>query len=156
MLRSAKLATIAALLAACAAGAQVAPLADLASFPRGTVEIHASDSSHRFDVWIAATPERQSQGLMFVRELPPDRGMLFVHDPPRPIGMWMKNTYIELDMLFIADGRIVRIVRRARPHSLQTIESGEAVSAVLELRGGEADRRGISVGSRVSVAGLPQ
>ena len=54
-----------------------------------------------FTVWLADTPARQSQGLMFVRSLPSMRGMLFVHAQPRAISMWMKNTYIPLDMVFI-------------------------------------------------------
>ena len=139
------------LVAACAARAQIAPLEELARFPRGAVEIVTRGATHRFDVWIADTPARQSQGLMFVRELPADRGMVFLHDPPRPAGMWMKNTYIELDMLFVARGRIARIAKRTQPHSLETIAADAPVSAVIEIRGGEAERRGLAVGNRVRI-----
>ena len=142
---------LAVLLTACAASAQVPSLEELANFPRGAVEIAARGGKQRFDVWIADTPSRQSQGLMFVTDLPADRGMVFVHDPPRVAGMWMKNTYIELDMLFVAQGRIVKIAPRTRPHSLETIPSDVAVGAVIELRGGEAARRGIAVGDRVRI-----
>jgi uncharacterized protein len=144
---------VAALLAACAARAQVAPMEDLARFPQGTLEIVSRNGTHRFDVWIADTRARQSQGLMFVRELPPNRAMLFSHDPPRRAGMWMKNTYIELDMLFIADGRIAQIARRAQPHSLETVGSTMPVSAVVEIRGGDAERLGLAVGDQVRVRG---
>lgn len=151
-MRPIRLVLCAAFVAACAARAQVGPLEDLASFPRGRLEIRTDSATHRFDVWIADTPERQAQGLMFVRDLPPDRGMVFVHDPPRATSMWMKNTYIELDMLFVARGRIVEIAPRARPHSLETIGSDTPVSAVIELRGGEAESRGVKVGARVLVS----
>jgi uncharacterized membrane protein (UPF0127 family) len=77
--------------------------------------------------------------------------MLFPEPRPRVASMWMKNTFIPLDMLFIRpDGRVAAIFRNTVPHSLATISAGEPVSAVLEIRGGEADRRGIRVGDRVS------
>jgi uncharacterized protein len=132
--------------------AQGLKLADLDSFPRGSLEIQTGRSTQRFEVWIADTPERQTQGLMFVRDLPSDRGMVFLHDPPRFASMWMKNTYIELDMLFVSRGRIVKIASRARPLSLETLSSDVPVSAVIELRGGEASRRGLKVGQRVRIA----
>jgi uncharacterized protein len=134
------------------ASAQTTQLEDLASFPRGTLEIaHGARKSHRFEVWIADTPARQAQGLMFVRSLPPLRGMLFVHEQPRPIGMWMKNTFIPLDMLFIgADGRIQQIVENTTPHSLEVIRSRAPALGVLEIAGGEARRLGIRPGQKVS------
>ena len=96
----------------------------------------------RFEVWVADTNARAEQGLMFVRDLPADRGMVFPLTPPRVETMWMKNTYIELDMLFIAaDGHVVKIIARARPLSLETLSSDMPVGAVLEL----GDRFGISM-----------
>jgi uncharacterized membrane protein (UPF0127 family) len=124
---------------------------DLATFSQGSVEITSSAKPQRFSVWIADTAERQTQGLMFVRDLPAERGMLFVESQPRPMAFWMKNTYIELDMLFIgADHRIVKIAAHAPPLSLATINSDAPVIAVLELKGGEAERRGIRVHDRVT------
>lgn len=134
------------------APAEPAPaVMDLSTFPRSALTIHsASGQGHVFRVWIADTPERQQQGLMFVRDLPADEGMLFVNRQPRPSGMWMKNTYIALDMLFVDErGRIVRIFERTVPHSLEVLESGQPVKAVLELRGGEVIRRGLRVGDRI-------
>jgi uncharacterized protein len=141
--------------ASAAARAQSAAPLDLATFPRTTLEIvHRdghSEHRYRFDVWIADTEERAEQGLMFVRDLPDSRGMVFPIEPPRIEEMWMKNTYIELDMLFVgADGRVVKIIARARPLSLQTLSSEQVVGAVVELKGGEAGRLGLAVGDRVS------
>jgi len=124
---------------------------DLATFPRGKLEIaDGKKVKHTFDVWLADNPRRQSQGLMFVRSLPAMRGMLFVHESPKQLSMWMKNTYIPLDMVFIdANGRIQQIIEQTTPHSLATISSHEPALAVLEIAGGEAKRLGLHPGQRV-------
>ncbi|HUN27127.1 MAG TPA: DUF192 domain-containing protein [Steroidobacteraceae bacterium] len=127
--------------------AQTGPLQDLATFPRTTLEIRGRSSTHQFDVWVADTEDRQAQGLMFVRDLPANEGMLFVRCCS---GIWMKNTYIPLDIVFVGpDGRIFKIAADARPFDETTIPAGQAVSAVVELKGGEAAREGIKVGDRV-------
>jgi uncharacterized protein len=129
---------------------------DLATFPRTSLEIIHLDEQrvpHRypFTVWVADTPERAEQGLMFVSDLPETQGMVFPLESPRVEAMWMKNTYIELDMLFIrADGHVSKIIARAAPMSLQTLSSDTPVAAVLELRGGEAAKLGLRVGDTVS------
>jgi uncharacterized membrane protein (UPF0127 family) len=132
--------------------AQIGPIEELSAFPSGKLEI--SDGRKLkldFQVWLADTPQRQSQGLMFVRSLPDMRGMLFVHDESRPMSMWMKNTYIPLDMVFIDNkGRIEQIVEQTTPHSLALIQSKEPALAVLEIAGGEAKRLGIHAGQQVS------
>jgi uncharacterized protein len=136
-----------AFLAAAGCAAQIAPIHDLATLQRTTVEIR----SHRFDVWLAMSPAEKAQGLMFVRDLPADRGMLFIYEQPTEAGIWMKNTYIELDIVFIdAKKKIVKIAERARPHSLDTISPEALVTAVLELKGGEAGRRGLKQGDTVT------
>jgi uncharacterized protein len=137
------------------ARAQAAPQLplDLASFPRTELTITPAKPAivHSFRVWVADTPERAEQGLMFVSDLPESEGMIFPLQPPREESMWMKNTYIELDMLFIgADGRVTKIVERAHPLSLDIISSGAAVAGVLELKGGAAARLGLRVGDTVS------
>ena len=87
---------------------------------------------------------------MFLRWLPPDHGMLFPQASPRVMSMWMKNTLIPLDMLFIdAQGRVVYIRERATPLSEDIISAPPKVKAVLELAGGECARLGIHVGDRV-------
>ena len=87
---------------------------------------------------------------MYRRSLAPDRGMLFDFARVQPISMWMQNTYIPLDMIFIrADGSIARIAENAEPLSTRTIPSGEPVLAVLEVIGGTAARLGVKPGDRV-------
>jgi len=139
-----------------AAHAQIGPIEDLDAFPSANLEISEGKKvKHVFQVWLADTPGRQAQGLMFVRSLPPERGMLFVHDEPTPISMWMKNTYIPLDMVFIdGRGRIQQIVEQATPHSLDHINSKEPALAVLEIAGGEAHRLGLHPGQRVTHSAL--
>ena len=151
---------LACMIALLAAGSSLAaqepqrPL-DLATFPRTTLEIVHQDSGHEprkfpFQVWVADTPERASQGLMFVSDLPETMGMVFPVEPPRLENMWMKNTYIELDMLFIdAHGKVAKIIQRAAPLSLQTLSSDAPVSAVLELKGGQAAKLGLHAGDAV-------
>lgn len=131
--------------------AQTGPLEDLAAFPRGKLEISDGKKvKHTFEVWLADNPSRQAQGLMFVRALPDLKGMLFVKPNPMPISMWMKNTYISLDMVFIDDrGRIQQIVEQTTPHSLDTIRSKDPALAVLEIAGGEAKRLGLHPGQHV-------
>jgi len=148
-------AAAAALLGAAApARSDPAEILDLATYPRARLEIVQHTPALRrfhFDVWVADTPARGEQGLMYVRDLPPERGMIFPFAPPHVVSFWMKNTYIELDMLFIdQDGRVVKIIERAAPLKLDLLSSDVPVGAVLELRGGEAGLLGLKVGDRVS------
>ncbi|MBC8024519.1 MAG: DUF192 domain-containing protein [Steroidobacteraceae bacterium] len=149
--RSLEFLIAALLLGVTSAPAQIGPIEDLSAFPSAKLEIAGGkNAKHVFDVWLADTPARQAQGLMFVRSLPPARGMLFVHPAPRPISMWMRNTYIPLDMVFI-DGRgcIQQIIANTKPHSLDLIRSNDPALAVLEIAGGEAQRLGLKPGQRV-------
>ena len=137
-----------ALATACEA-AEFAP-AQLKGFPRSTVGIVRHDGRDEFQIWIADTPPRQQQGLMFVRDLPADYGMLFPLDTIRVMSMWMKNTYVALDMVFIGtDGRISAIAANTRPLSEDIVSFPVPVQAVLELKAGESARRGIRVGDKV-------
>jgi uncharacterized membrane protein (UPF0127 family) len=109
-----------------------------------------SGGRHGFQVEVARTPDQRSQGLMFRRSMPQDQGMLFDFQRVEPVAMWMQNTYLPLDMLFIrADGTIARIAANAEPLSTRTIPSGEPVLSVLELNGGATARLGIRPGDRV-------
>ena len=90
------------------------------------------------------------RGLMFRRSLGDDEGMIFLHDKAGPVGMWMKNTYISLDMFFVrSDGVIHRIETHTEPFSLATISSDGEVLAVIEMIAGSADRLGIKPGDKV-------
>jgi uncharacterized protein len=111
--------------------------------------IHSASGDHRFTVDVAATPAQQQRGLMFVKSLAPDRGMIFPYDPPQPVAFWMKNTVIPLDMIFIrADGTIARIAT-AKPLDETPVPSGEAIALVLEIRGGRAAELGVREGDKV-------
>lgn len=113
--------------------------------------IVTSSGAHRFHVEMAATPEQRERGLMFRREMAADAGMLFDDGPgEHDVAMWMKNTYIPLDMLFIRDdGTISSVAERAVPESLATIASDGPVRAVLEVNGGTAAKLGIKPGDKV-------
>jgi uncharacterized membrane protein (UPF0127 family) len=139
---------------ACAQTADFQP-SQLRDFPRGTLEIERSGGRDTLRIWIADTGARQEQGLMWIREMPADYGMVFPLLPPRVMYMWMKNTYLPLDMLFYdSQGRITHIAEQTTPLSEDIIESGGVVAGVVELLGGEVTRRGIKLGDRVVVHGL--
>jgi hypothetical protein len=132
----------------------------LSAFPRERLAIETrSARRHLFEAWRADTPQTRAQGLMFVSELRADRAMIFVYEPPQRAGMWMKNTLIPLDMLFVDDGGcVVMVHERAEPGSLDPIGADVPVSLVVELAGGAAQALGIATGDRVlrPDAGWPQ
>lgn len=114
------------------------------------IETDAGAKPLTFSIEVARTPHQKALGLMFRRDLPALRGMLFPYPGDQEITMWMKNTYIPLDMLFIkSNGEIFRIEEMTEPHSERIIKSGGAVSAVLEIAGGDARRLGIARGDKV-------
>jgi uncharacterized protein len=120
------------------------------TFPTSELTIVTASGPHPFRIELATTPEQKAQGLMFRRQLAPDAGMLFDFGQPIMATMWMKNTLIPLDMLFVGrDGRIVNIRERAVPESLDTIAAAAPVRAVIELNGGTAARLDIRPGDRV-------
>ena len=102
------------------------------------------------DVEMAEAPKEKELGLMFRTELADNQGMLFPYGAPQEVTMWMHNTYIPLDMVFIrADGTVHRIERRAEPLSDRIISSEGLVSAVLEMAGGATERLGLKPGDRI-------
>ena len=116
-----------------------------------TLEIVTKSGVHVFSLEVMRTPEEKAKGLMYRRELAEGRGMLFDFSPEQPVSMWMKNTYIPLDMIFIrADGRILRIAVNTTPESEAIIPSGGLVRGVLEVIGGTAKKFGIAPGDRVA------
>jgi uncharacterized protein len=119
-------------------------------FDRGHLTIVASGGRFQFEVELAQTPAERARGLMFRESLADDHGMLFDFGHPQEVAMWMRNTLIPLDILFIrSDGSISRIARDAHPLSDRVMESGDPVRAVLELRGGLTAERGIEPGDRI-------
>jgi uncharacterized membrane protein (UPF0127 family) len=113
--------------------------------------IQSGGKSHNFQVEVMRTDAERAKGLMFRRYMPADRGMLFDFKAPGPAAMWMKDTYLPLDMVFIrADGTIARIEENTEPMSTRTIPSGEPVLGVLELNAGTAARLGIKAGDKVT------
>jgi hypothetical protein len=124
--------------------------APVAAFEQSELVVRSGEEAHRFRVELARTPDERSRGLMFRRQMDADAGMLFDFGRTGRQAMWMKNTYIPLDMLFIrADGTIHRIAERTVPHSETVIPSGGRVRAVLELNGGTSERLGIRPGDVV-------
>jgi uncharacterized membrane protein (UPF0127 family) len=120
------------------------------AFERSTLTIRTESGSHKFDVELAVTPEELSFGLMHRRSLAANAGMLFDYSRPQKVAMWMKNTLIPLDMVFIdATGTVAHISERAVPQSLRTISSRVLVRAVLELNGGTVARLKIKIGDRI-------
>lgn len=112
--------------------------------------VTAGGARQSFEVEVMRNDADRARGLMFRRMLPADRGMLFDFGREEEVSMWMQNTYIPLDMLFIKrDGTIGRIAANAEPLSTRTIPSGGPVLGVLEINGGEAAKRGIKAGDRV-------
>lgn len=110
-----------------------------------------------FSVELAKTPPELDRGLMYRRSLPAGRGMLFDFGSVQPVTMWMKNTYVALDMLFIGtDGRVRRIAANTRPLSTALIPGGDGVRYVLEVRAGTARKLGIAPGDRVSHPAIPR
>lgn len=137
--RAGSLAAACTILVASAAAA----LADPATLVTAT-------GSHAIEVEVADTPRTREIGLMNRETLEDGTGMLFDFRESRPVSMWMKNTLIPLDMLFIdRSGTIVRIARNAKPHSLETIPSGKPVRYVLEINGGAAATYGAKAGDRL-------
>ncbi len=121
------------------------------ALPKSALTIQTSDGkSHRFTVEVASKPEERAQGLMYRRSLDADAGMLFDFGATAPVAMWMKNTLIPLDMLFVAaDGVIVNIAQRTVPQSLNTIPSAQPVRFVLEVAGGTTSKLKIKPGDKL-------
>ncbi len=114
------------------------------------LDIITASGRKTLQVEIADTPSEQALGLMYRTQLADDRGMIFLHASPRELTMWMRNTYIPLDMVFIrADGRVHRIEAKTQPMSEAVIASKGEVTAVLELAGGAAERLGLKPGDTI-------
>jgi uncharacterized protein len=112
--------------------------------------IRSNTGTYRFTVQVAATPEQQERGLMFVTSLPDDQGMIFPYEPPQETSFWMKNTLIPLDIIFIAANGTIARITHAQAMDLTPLPSGVPVIGVLEIRAGRAAELGIREGDKVS------
>jgi|SRR5215469_9246932 len=118
---------------------------------QGTLEIATKSGVRVFSVELAVTDAEREKGLMFRKEVPDGYGMLFDFKKDQQVTMWMKNTYVSLDMIFIRnDGRIARIAESTEPESERIIPSGAPVRAVLEVVAGTAKKLGIAPGDKVA------
>jgi uncharacterized membrane protein (UPF0127 family) len=126
-------------------------------FPVSEMDIQHSDGSKvHFKIEVATTPEQQEHGLMFRKSLAERAGMLFLWPEDQPVSMWMKNTLIPLDMLYIdRSGVITQIVVNAKPEDLTPLVSNGPIRAVLEIGGGEVGRQNIKTGEKVLFSGFP-
>ena len=114
------------------------------------VVVETAKGRFAFTTEIADTPELRQRGLMFRQRLPEDRAMLFDWGRVEPVAMWMRNTLVSLDMIFIApDGRVAKVAEATEPLSETTISSDGPVAAVLEVVAGTAERIGLKPGDRV-------
>jgi uncharacterized protein len=140
----------------CLAGALRAaePAAYLADFPRAHATLETARVCILLDIYLAVTPAQRAQGLMHIRELGEFEGMLFSSEPAR-VSMWMKNTYVSLDMLFISDGRVAHIVADTTPLSETRIAPPHPVTDVLELNAGFARRHDVRAGDRFLLLPMP-
>lgn len=128
--------------------AVASPSARAANFQ--PLEIVTKSGVHMFSVEMATTEQEKETGLMYRKELADGKGMLFDFTPEQQVSMWMKNTYVSLDMIFIrGDGRILRIAENTEPLSTRIISSGGPARAVLEVVAGTAQKYGIQPGDRV-------
>jgi uncharacterized membrane protein (UPF0127 family) len=115
------------------------------------LEIATAAGVKKFSVELAKTEREKETGLMYRKHLPDGQGMLFDFSPAQQVSMWMKNTYISLDMIFIdPDGRVLRIAENTEPFSTRIIPSRGLAKAVLEVIAGTAKKYGIAPGDRVS------
>ena len=119
-------------------------------FDTSRISIVTAGGTYNMTVEMATTPDQRAQGLMGRKEMPQAAGMLFDFKRSQTFSMWMKNTFISLDMLFLDHaGTIVHIARNTQPQSLRHISPGRPVRGVLEVNAGTAARLGIKVGDRV-------
>ena len=120
---------------------------------RDTLTLHTASGAHRIDIEVAESDREKAYGLMFRQSLGDSEGMLFPYPSPQEITMWMRNTFISLDMIFIrADGIVHRVETDTEPHSERIIASRGEVTGVLEMKAGSARRLGLKPGDRVEFA----
>ena len=127
------------------------PANQLRDFGRTQLLVETRGRCILISAYVAHTRQQRAQGLMYVSDMPLEEGMIFLYPEAARISMWMKNTMIPLDMLFLSgDGRVTKIAAHTEPLSEKMIESEADVTAVLELNGGAAEYFGIAPGDVIS------
>ena len=122
----------------------------LSGWKQQAIGIESNGKISIINAYIADTQSKRKRGLMHVENMPEDAGMLFVFDPPRTVSMWMKNTLIELDIIFIdQDQKVIKIHKNAQPHNLESISSELAVKWVVEINGKASDLWEIKPGGQL-------
>jgi uncharacterized membrane protein (UPF0127 family) len=122
---------------------------------KATLTLETASGPHQFNVEVARTPQERELGLMLRPSLPENSGMLFLYETPQPIAMWMKNTIIPLDMIFIDSwGKVHRIETNTEPFSMDPIPSDGEVIGILEVNAGVAEKIGLKTGDKVIYPGL--
>lgn len=150
VVKSARIVAAAILLLALGAGVGAAAR-EQANFKTGQLTIHSEGQRVDYQVEVADNNHLRRLGLMHRQNLPENQGMLLLFAQPQQASIWMKNTFIPLDLLYIDDqGRIVKIVENAIPRSTGAMRSNGKVKAVLELNAGQVSKWGLAVGDRVS------
>ena len=121
-------------------------------YGKRTLFMQTNNGEVRYRVESALTPKEQQKGLMYRKHMGTKHGMIFIFNPPRVARMWMKNTFIPLDMVFFDRlGRVVRVHHKAIPHDETVISSNIPVAGVLEINAGEAEKFGIGMGSKLDL-----
>lgn len=148
---SRRAAIIAALFLFAHLAAMLAGAASLrAEMRKDVLKLITASGTHTFQIEVAETAAEKARGLMFRRSLADDAGMIFPYTPPQEATMWMRNTYISLDMVFIRqDGIVHRVETNTEPFSEEVIASRGDVAAVLELKAGIAQRIQLKAGDKV-------
>ncbi len=115
------------------------------------VTVKSAARNQIFYTKVLKTPDEMRKGLMHVKELAENSGMLFLFEKPQIANMWMKDTFIPLDMIFINErNEIIKIIENAKPNSLEVLSSDAYVAMVLEINGGIAKKHGIRVGDSIT------
>ena len=131
-------------------------LNDLVGWNEGSVTIQIQpNKSIEFEVLIAQSNKERRQGLMHIESMKNSEGMLFIFDPERNVSMWMRNTQMSLDMIFIdKNGKIINIAKNTMPYSTKGISSGGSIQWVLEINGGLSDLMNIKNGDHVRLRSI--
>ena len=133
------------------AGMALVGCAQAVDEPQNLPKIKVLMSGAELKVQVADDVDERAKGLMFVKSMAPNAGMLFVWSKPEPRSFWMRNTYIPLDLIYLNDGKVVSLIEKAKPFDETGLPSGVPADMVLEVNAGWVARHGVKVGDRLQV-----